>query len=190
MKALTTARSIQALHMSSSHVDRLTKKAQTIFGRLLHTSMENTDFDDEIPDDWNDMFKVPRLQTDDITSAVTSSILGNKAKEQCARHQNPDIGYSEQRLVLSRLMGRDDINRNKDWFRYDERDSFGRPYDVRQDLEPEIQKEIELGRRKPSDLFWTMSRECWICEMWSYYLPIISQQDISESYGGLSQTLH
>ena len=61
MKALTTARSIQALHMSSSHVDRLTKKAQTIFGRLLHTSMENTDFDDEIPDDWNDMFKVPRL---------------------------------------------------------------------------------------------------------------------------------
>ena len=35
-----------------------------------------------------------------------------------------------------------------------------------------------------------MSRECWICEMWSYYLPIISKQDISESYGGLSQTLH
>ena len=81
MKALTTARSIQALHMSSSQVNKLTKLAQSIFGRLLHTSMEKADFDDEIPDDWNNMFKVPRLQTDDITSAVTSSILGNKVKE-------------------------------------------------------------------------------------------------------------
>ena len=34
-----------------------------------------------------------------------------------------------------------------------------------------------------------MSQECWICEMWSYYIPIISKQDIAESYGGLSQSL-
>ena len=25
--------------------------------------------------------------------------------------------------------------------------------------------------------------------MWSYYLPIISKQDIAESYGGLSKSL-
>ena len=43
--------------------------------------MEKADFDEEIPEDWNDMFKLPRLQTDDITNAVTSSILGNKIKD-------------------------------------------------------------------------------------------------------------
>ena len=34
-----------------------------------------------------------------------------------------------------------------------------------------------------------MSQECWICEMWSYYMPIISKQDIAESDGGISTSL-
>ena len=68
-------------------------------------------------------------------------------------------------------------------------DALGRPIDIRDDFDGDLRQEILLGRRKPDDICWIMSRECWICEMWTYYLPIISKQDIAESFGGLSQNL-
>ena len=57
------------------------------------------------------------------------------------------LTYDEQRLVLSRLMGRNDLAEHDKWTRSDELDTFGRPVDIREDLSQEIQKEIGLGRR-------------------------------------------
>lgn len=86
-------------------------------------------------------------------------------------------------------MGRADLSERHTWTRSDELDTLGRPVDIREELNSEIQNEILIGRRNPSELCWIMSQECWICEMWSYYMPIITKQDIAESYGGLSHSL-
>ena len=133
---------------------------------------------------------MPDLKLTSISDNVASSIIGNNCKRECAaKLSTNNMDYSEQRFVLSRLMGRNDLSDYQSWIRSDMRDSSGNPYDIRKDLSLEMQKEVELGRRKPADLCWVMSQECWMCEMWSYYLPIISKQDIAESYGGLSKSL-
>ena len=44
-------------------------------------------------------------------------------------------------------MGRNDLSEYDKWTRSDELDTLGRPVDIREDLSPEIQKEIGLGRR-------------------------------------------
>ena len=44
-------------------------------------------------------------------------------------------------------MGRNDLSEYDKWIRSDELDTLGRPVDIRENLSPEIQKEIGLGRR-------------------------------------------
>ncbi len=57
---------------------------------------------------------------------------------------------------------------------------------MRESLSPKMKLEVETGTRKPSDLCWVMSQECWVCEMWNYYMPIISREEIASSFGGNS----
>ena len=84
-------------------------------------------------------------------------------------------------------MGRNDLVIQKTWERLDEHDPHGiKQIDMRKDLSNALLKEVETGTRQPQDLCWVMSQDCWICEMWNYYMPIISKSEIAESYGGLS----
>lgn len=132
---------------------------------------------------------MPPLDKDDINVAVSSSLLGVKVKRKCAENLDSTLSYSDQRLVFSRIIGHKTFTNHNSWIRRDKVDSLGKPVDIRTELSTELQNEIKLGFRKPDDLFWEMSQECWICEMWNYYMPIISKLDIAESYGGLSHTL-
>ena len=78
-------------------------------------------------------------------------------------------------------MGRQDLSHKFDWLRVDEdSDIVGKLVDIRKDLPEDLRKEVELKRRKPEDLCWIMGHECWVCELWNYYLPMITKQDISE----------
>ena len=189
LRALVAARSIQSLHLTSPQVEQLSKAAQEILGRTLFSHMDKVTSEVEIPDDWNEDFKVPDPKRGELLDSVASTVQGVELRERHAKKQNPSLSFDEQRLVISRLMGRSDLSNHHTWHRHDEHDCLGRPLDIRDDFDDDLRQEVLLGRRKPDDLCWIMSRECWICEMWTYYLPIVSKQDIAESFGGLSQNL-
>lgn len=86
---------------------------------------------------------VPHLRKDDISSEFASSILGIDNKNAVAMQQNHEKRtYSEQRLVISRLMGRSDISNAHKWTRNDQVDSWGQPVDIRKSFSPVVQNEI------------------------------------------------
>ena len=126
------ARSIQSLHLTSPATEKLSKAADKIFRHCLFNLMDNEQCADEIPNDWNDHFKVPNLEKDEITSNIASSILGVNQRENFVQKQGTGAkNFEEQRLIFSRLMGRRDLTHNHSWLRYDELDTFGRPTDIR-----------------------------------------------------------
>ena len=143
MKALMSARSIQSLHLTSPAIDKLSKAADKIFRHCLFNLMDNDPCAEEIPSDWNAHFRVPNLETDEITSNIASSIMGVNQRENFVRQQGTSTkNFEEQRLVFSRLMGRKDLTHNHSWLRYDELDTFGRPCDIRDELNAEMQSEV------------------------------------------------
>ena len=158
MQSLKTSRSVQSLHLSGQNVEKLTQVAERIFQSCLYNQMHEAPCPDEISDDWNQEYQVPDLKLTSISDNVASSIIGNNCKRECAaKLSTNNMDYSEQRFVLSRLMGRNDLSDFQSWIRSDMRDSSGNPYDIRKDLSLEMQKEVERGRRKPADLCWVMS---------------------------------
>ena len=161
--------------MTSPKVYKLTKEAEKIFKHSLFNYMEGESCEEEIASDWNDLFKMPNPKKDEMNGRVASTILGVNMRNEFAECKDSSISYDQQRLVISRLMGRSDVSNNHTWLRHDEFDTLGRPIDIRQDFSADMKQEILLGRRQPDDLCWIMSQECWICEMWTYYVPIISK---------------
>ena len=77
-------------------------------------------------------------------------------------------------------MGRKDLSRF-DWLRNDEESEYiGAQVDIRKELPEDLMNEVELGTRKPDDLCWVMSHDCWVCGLWNYYMPMISKFEIAE----------
>lgn len=52
-------------------------------------------------------------------------------------------------------------------------------------MDEEQQLEILDGLSCVQDYAWLVSDRCWICERWSYYLPLVTKQEIEACHDDL-----
>ena len=87
IKALTSSRSVQSLHLSGPKITKLREAAKAILGHSLFDDLVSSEVAEEVSQKWNsncDEF-VPQLEASEVDDNVASSLLGINQKKARAR---------------------------------------------------------------------------------------------------------
>ena len=91
--------------------------------------------------------------------------------------------------MLSRIIGRRDLNNNLSWIKEGVKDLRGRPFDVRDELSQDSLLRIESKEQGVDDFCWVLGEDCWVCERWSYFMNVITKQEILDTHSGSTSTI-
>ena len=101
--------------------------------------------------------------------------LGSKLVESIT--ESPEKQHQVHKVVLSRILGRPrdlSLLLNLKEAEYEDH----RKVELATLMDEEQQLEILDGLSCVQDYAWLVSDRCWICERWSYYLPLVTKQEI------------
>lgn len=88
--------------------------------------------------------------------------------------------YTEQRYVISRVMGREDHSNH-----YDPivgRTETGKDINLIDNLEDGFNRDYVTGKRSLDELCWIETEECWICARHSAYMTIVTKYDMEQCF--------
>ena len=156
---------------------------------------------EHIPDDWNGKLNLPALDAD-LTPRVANGMTGlatatfhaemkNKQRLWVAAQFKPNelesildecvlSSYSEQRYVISRIIGRSDLS--NDYSEIIGQTSSGKDINLRDEIDAEFQRDLNSGKRSLDEICWIESEECWICNRFSTNLTVLTVNDIEQCF--------
>lgn len=80
--------------------------------------------------------------------------------------------------MLSRILGRKhDLTNNLTQFR-PSINTGKRTNLLHLITDDQLKNEYKAGKRSLDELCWVESHECWVCDRWSYFIPMITEKEI------------